>query len=404
MTLEAIHRPLPARVLDLADRALRVTGFRRAQLSPEAIKADAVAATGLNDFGADDFEEGLAVFCHSAETEAGIDLVGRAVLKAFLRRILGNRLLLVEHRKQHPQTAALAQPPIIVLGLPRTGTTFLHRLLAQDPGAYGPPAWQVWRPLPRATGPDKRREVTARAIRDMQKLSPILDARHHVHVDEPEECYHLLDPSFQSVGLGMLCPARGFFHWVREQDPSSAYRMYHEFLRIIQQTAPDKRLTLKAPSHTPYMEAIAGEIPGTLFVQTHRDLAEVAGSFASLCYAMFSVTAPGMAPAAIGDLALELMCWMAQTSMEQRARCELAVADVQYTDLVADPVGTVGRIYEQHALEWTPEIEAAVSAGAAQRPQHKQGKHRYELADFGLNETRVKTALADYAVAYLGSG
>lgn len=99
MTLEPIQRPLPARALDLADRALRATGLRRSRLNPEAIKADAVATTGLDDFGADDFEEGLAVFCRSAESEANIDLVGRAVLKTFLRRILCNRQLLVDYRK-----------------------------------------------------------------------------------------------------------------------------------------------------------------------------------------------------------------------------------------------------------------------------------------------------------------
>ena len=377
--------------------------MRRDRLTPAAVKADAAAATGLDDFGADDFEEGLAVFCHSAETEGGIDFVGRVVLRTFLRRIMCNRLLLVNHRKTSPGPPGLAQPPLIVLGLPRTGTTYLHRLLAQDPAAYGPPTWQVWRPLPRPTGPDKRREITARAIADMHKLSPGLDARHHVHTDEAEECYHLLDPSFRSAGLGMICPVRAYFDWARAQDPAPAYRMYHEYLGIIQQTAPGKRLTMKTPLHTPYMEAIAQEIPGALFVQAHRDLAQIAGSFASLCYAMFSVTAPQPDPSKIGDIVIALMRWMAQRSMEQRQRCDLAVADVQYTDLVADPVATVRRIYHEHGLEWTPVIEAAVRTGAAQRPQHKQGKHRYQLADFGLSEDRVKTALADYAGHYLRS-
>lgn len=396
MTLESIRRPFPARILNLGDRALRVTGIRRDYLTPEAAKADAVEAVGLDDFGSDDFEEGLAVFCRSAETEGGIDAVGRFVLRAFLRRILSNRLLLVHYRRSGLMPPELSRPPLIVLGLPRTGTTFLHRLLAQDPGVYGPPTWQVWRPLPRPAGTDKRREIAARAIADIHKLSPALDARHHVHVDEPEECYHLLDPSFRTGGLGMICPVRDYFDWMQQQDPGPAYRMYHEYLRIIQQTAPDKRLALKTPLHTPYMEAIEKEIPGTLFVQTHRDIGQVAGSLASLCHAMFSVTSPGVDPAIIGDLVIDLMTWMAQAAMEQRERCKFSVVDVQYTDLVADPVTTVRRIYGEHGLEWTPGVEAAVGAGAAQRPQHKQGKHRYELADFGLSEGRVRTALKYY--------
>jgi hypothetical protein len=330
-----------------------------------------------------------------------MDVVGRMVLRAFLRRILGNRLLLVNHRKNNPELPDLAQPPIIVLGLPRTGTTFLHRLLAQDPGVYGPPAWQVWRPLPRLAGPDRRREVAARALKDIHKLSPGLDARHHVAVDEPEEDYHLLDPSFRAAGLGMICPVKGYFDWVKKQDAVPAYRMYHEFLRHIQQTAPGKRLVLKTPLHTPYMETITGEIPGTLFVQTHRDLAQVAGSLASLCYAMFSVTSPKVDPNKIGDIGLDLLQWMARESMEQRARCNLPVVDVQYTDLIADPVATVRRIYAEHDLDWTPQAEAAVRDGAAQRPQHKQGKHRYELSDFGLRTEKVETVLGEYSREYL---
>jgi len=404
MTLDSIQRPLPIRLLDFGDRALRATGLRRDRLNPEAVKADAIASIKLDDFGSDDFEEGLAVFCHSAETEGGIDFLGRAVLRVFLRRILVNRLLLVNRRKTGPALPALTAPPIVVLGLPRTGTTFLHRLLAQDPGAYGPPAWQVWRPLPRPTGPDRRREVTAKAIKDVQKLSPVLDAKHHVQVDEVEECYHLLDPSCRSGGLGMICPVRGYFDWVLKQDLSPAYRIYHEYLQIIQQTMPGKRMTMKTPLHTPYMETIASEIPGTLFVQTHRDLGQVAGSFASLCYSTFAVTSPRLNPHTIGRLVIDLMRWMAQKTIQQRARSELAVVDVQYSDLVTDPVTTLRRIYAEHGLEWTPDIETAVSAGAAQRPQHKQGKHSYQLSDFGLSENEVRTELAEYADIYLDPG
>jgi hypothetical protein len=401
MTLERVRRPLALRLLDFGSRSLRALGLRHDRLTPEAVKADAAAAIGLDDFGSDDFEEGLAVFCNSAETEGRIDFVGRMVLRAFLRRILGNRLLLVNQRKSDPELPDLAQPPIIVLGLPRTGTTFLHRLLAQDPGAHGPPAWQVWQPLPRPTGSDRRREVAARALKDMHKLSPGLDARHHVAVDEPEEDYHLLDPSFKAAGLGMICPVKGYFDWVKEQDAVPAYRMYHEFLRHIQQTAPGKRLVLKTPLHTPFMETITREIPGTLFVQTHRDLPQVAGSLASLCYAMFSVTSPKVDPHKIGEIAMSLLQWMAQASMEQRARCDLPVVDVQYTDLITDPVATVRRIYAEHELEWTPQVEAAVKDGAAQRPQHKQGKHCYELADFGLSAEKVNAELGEYRREYL---
>jgi hypothetical protein len=395
VTLESIQRPLVARVLDLGDRALRSTGLRRNRITPEAAKADAARATGLDDFGADDFEEGLAVFCDSVEEDAKLDMVGREVVRAFLRRILSNRLLLIEYRKRGEETPELV-PPVIVLGLPRTGTTYLHRLLAQDPVAHGPPAWQVWRPLPRLTGPDRRREITIRALEGLRQLSPSLDTKHYQDADEPEECYHLLDPSFRGPGLTMLCHARSFWEWVRQQDIRPAYEMYHEYLRIIQATAPGKRLTLKAPLHTPYMEEIAAEIPGVRFVQTHRDVAQVAASMASLAWSMFAVTSPRLDPKDLGVMIVDLLRWLAETSTAQRERSQLPVVDVQYRDLVADPVTTVHHIHEQHGLEWTPAIEQAVKDGVANRPQHKQGKHRYQLADFGVTEAALREALAPY--------
>jgi hypothetical protein len=386
-------RPALARLLDLGDRMLRAIGIRRRLLTPEGVKADAVAATGLGDFGPPDFEEGLAAFCRSAEQDARLDIVGREIVRRVLRRVLCNRLLLVAHRKRDPQLPELV-PPVIVLGLPRTGTTILHRLLAQDPGAYGPPAWLVWRPLPRISGADRRREITGRAIVSMRRLSPELDIKHYQAVDEPEECYHLLDPSLRSVSLAMLCQARSYFDWAREQDMRPAYQIYHEYLRIIQAQAPGRRLTLKTPLHTPFLEEIVAEIPSVRFVQTHRDPVAIAGSLASLCYSMFAVTSTRVDAQGCGRLTLDLLRWMAERNAEQRQRSALPVVDVRYRDLVSDPVATVHRVHEEHGLGWSPEIEAAVRRGAAERPQHKQGKHRYQLEDFGLSESAVIDAVS----------
>ncbi|MDF1564739.1 MAG: sulfotransferase [Deltaproteobacteria bacterium] len=402
MSLPAPHRPALARAADLWDRLGRGLGLRRDWLTPEALEEDAARMTGLSDFGPDDYREGLEVFCRSLARDAHLDVVGRAVVRSFLRRILGNRLLLVEHRKHAPAPVELVRP-LIVMGLPRTGTTHLHRLLAQDPAAHGPPAWTLWRPLPRLEGPDRRREITIQALEGMRTLSPELDSKHYQEADEPEECYHLLDPSFRAPGLTMLCQARSYWEWVRGQDMRPAYRMYREYLEILQASAPGKRLTLKTPLHTPYLEEILEVIPDACFVQTHRDVVEVAGSMASLAHSMFAVTSPRVDPIQLGELVMDLLRWLAEATLAQREARELPVVDVAYRDLLADPVGTVGRIHEVHGLPFTAEVEAAVRAGAERRPQHRKGTHRYELADFGLSEARVREALAPYVERFLGA-
>jgi hypothetical protein len=237
----------------------------------------------------------------------------------------------------------------------------------------------------------------------LRKIAPDLDRKHYQDADEPEECYHLLDPSFRALGLSMLCAAWGYSAWSMKQDLRPAYRMYREYLQIIQTEVPGRRLTLKAPTHTPYLKEILAEIPNARFVQTHRDPVEAAGSLASLLYSMHSVTSPSLDPRRTGETVVDLLSWMADRTLEQRRHAGLPVVDVQYSDLVQDPVGTVRSIHEAYDLAWSPEIEKAVSAGIARRPQHKQGAHRYTLSDFGLAESQVRDALGVYSAQFLGA-
>jgi len=399
--MERNRRPLRARLIDLGDRALCATGLRHNRLEPQAVKAAAIHSVGLEDFGEPDFEEGLALFCRSAEEEGRIDYVGRQVLRSLLKRALANRLLLVHHLSQDPEPVQLVSP-VIVLGLPRTGTSYLQWLLAQDPVAYGPPTWQVLRPLPRPSGPDRRREVTAKALEGMRVLSPDLERKHHQDVDQPEECYHLLDPSFRAPGLSMLCHCRSYFDWALAGDVRPAYRMYRQFLEVIQAGVPGRRLTLKAPLHTPYMVEILDEIPSVRFVQTHRDPVAATGSLASLVYSMLAMTSCRITPAQCGRVALELMQGVGERIVAQREGAELPVVDVAYRELVSEPVGVVRRVHEEHGLGWTPEIEARVRAGVADRPQHGQGRHHYRLEDFDLDRAEILEAVAPYLERFGG--
>ena len=122
---------------------------------------------------------------------------------------------------------------------------------------------------------------------------------------------------------------------------------------------------------------------------------------ASLLFSMFAMTSTRVDARECGEMTLVLLRWMADRNLEQRSRCALPVVDVQYSDSVRDPVGTVRQVHEAHRLDWTPEIEEAVRVGAANRPQHKQGKHRYVLADFGLSESAINDAIGDHAAAVM---
>ncbi len=395
--LQLDARPKLARYVDLADKVLRIVGVRRLQFTPDAAKRAACEAMGLRDFGDADFEQGLAVFCACVEAEANLDWVGRNIAWSALKRILSNRLLLVDFSKRNPDFESQELvPPIMVLGLPRTGSTLLHRLLAHVPQSYGPPCWEVWRPLPRLHGTDSRRKATTAALDAMRALTPSLDAKHFQDTDEPEECYHLLDPSMRGPGLTMLCPAWSYATWLRTADVRPAYRMYRQYLQIFQAAHPGMRLALKAPLHTPRMREILGEIPQVKFVQTHRDPVDVVASTCSLALTMMALTSPHVDPRRLGEHVLSMCVWIAEQAKRQREELKPHVVDVHYRDLVRDPCATVQTIYEQHGLPWTEEARRQVQAAVDARPQHVHGRHAYRLEDFGLSESGVREALGAF--------
>ena len=399
--LEPVRRPLKIRLLNAFDRGLRGLGARRQSFVPEELKAAAAARVGLSDFGPDDFEEGLAVACNAAE-EAGLDIVGRAVAEAGLRRILGNRLLWVDYKQRNPAVfQAPLTPPLIVVGLPRTGTTALHRLLSCDPAAHAPPTWQVWRPLPVPGKPDKRREITQRAIEGLRQLAPQLDKKHYLDADATEECWHLLDPSFRGPGPYTLFPADRYYAWLAGQDVGPSYAMYRDFLQIFQSENPALRLTMKAPAHAQHVADLKTAVPEALLVQTHRDPVELAGSMISLAYTMMGTTKPDIDPIHIGRLSLRLLKDYQQGNLEQRAQLTDRIVDVRFTEFVSDPVATVRRVYEEHRLPFDAQVEAVMRDGVANRPRNKHGKHSWNLDDYGVTEAEIRDLFAEYEARFL---
>lgn len=403
MVLEPVTRPLQVRLLDAGDRALRRLGVRRHRFDPEALKAAAAKSVGLSDYGPPDFEEGLRMACESAEDpDARLDIVGRAVVEATLKRILTNRLLWWNAKKTRPEV--FEQPliaPLVVVGLPRTGTTALHRLLSYDPHGYAPPTWEVWRPLPRPQGPDGRRDVAVKAIAGLRQLAPQLDAKHYLDADATEECWHLRDPSFRGVGPYHLWPAMTYYDWLGTQDVGPSFAMYRDFLQLLQAAHPGKRLTLKAPSHAPHVADYEAAVPEAMFVQTHRDPVELAGSMVSLAITMMQTVAPRVDVQRVGRWSFRMLTDWVAANLEQRERLKRPIVDVRYDDFVKDPVGTVRRVYEHHGLPFTDEVERAIRAGAAERPQNAHGKHVWDLGEMGLSEGEIREVFAAYASRFL---
>ncbi|MCB9797165.1 MAG: sulfotransferase [Alphaproteobacteria bacterium] len=395
-------RPLQVRLADALDRASRRLGRDKAPITPEAAEQSAIALTGLRDFGPDDYREGLERFCATVVEDAQPDLIGRHLIRSALRRILANRLLLIERQRSAPEVFETPlRDPIVIVGLPRSGSTFLHRLLAEDPEAYAPPMWKLMRPFAIPGRDDRRQEVTRAGILQLRALAVDLDQKHFMDADAPEECFYLRDVGFKGPGLGHLCFAERYNDWVLSQDAGPSYDYYARTLRALQAEVPGRRLVLKAPSHTLHLRELEESVPGVRLIQTHREPRSVVPSHASLALSLASVSSRAVDPRRVTEMVLRINHALVDQLPERRAELRAPVVDLRYPELIADPIAAIRRLYAALEMELSPEAEQRMRQRVADRPKHKYGTHRYDLDELGLSEARIDALFAEYKRAFL---
>lgn len=246
-------------------------GLPPIRFEPGRLIARAEAKTGLSDWGEPGWQEGLARLCQSVAEDANLSLVGKIALHDVVSEALMTRLRRIEARKTRPEVfRAPLVPPLIVVGLPRSGTTHLHRLLALAADARVLAFWELRKPMV-GPGPDDRRATVAARFARVKQLAPEMDARHKTGPDEPEECMMLLDSTMVSLTFWVFAPVYGYLEWLVHQDAGPLYKVYREHLQLFQTESPGRRLTLKAPVHTAFLDALVAAVPEAMIVQTHRE-------------------------------------------------------------------------------------------------------------------------------------
>ncbi len=400
--LETFSPPLPVRVFNQSGHLFRKLGVELIALEPEALRRWAVAETGLSDFGREGHEEALEVLCRSLEEDAQLSMVGRISLRQVLRRSLVNRLRRVEATRCRPQIfAAPLKRPLIVIGLPRSGTTFLHRLLCLAPEARPLRTFELQSPFAPTSGRDKRVQESRSDLKKIKSIARALDAKHFMGAEEPEECMWLLNSSLVSATFWVFAPVYAYLDWYLEQDHGPAYQAYREHLQLFQAESPDLRLTLKAPIHTGHLDALLEAVPEAMVVQTHRDPKPVMGSANSLFFTIHSVMSEGVDVARMGRKNLEMLSRMMGQHLEARERWDDRILDVHYDDLISDPLSTLKRVHDHYELGWDDALEARVTTHLGERKQHRFGKHTYSLEECGLSSAEVDEAFAPYRARFL---
>lgn len=402
---EPIAEPGVIRWLVAVHHGLCRLGWDPYELHVDGLLRAARRHTGLEDFGDPRFIEPLRL---RTEFYAGLDELsplGRFLTFHRLLRPLTNRLLIEAQVKHHPAIhEEQIRRPLFITALPRTGTTFLFNLMAQDPGARPLLYWETHFPVPiiGRFGNDRRITLARQQVTRLNRAIPAALRIHAMDPEGPEECVGLLSNAF-------LLPHQDYrdLRWHRwiEQAPAgffvAGYREYETQLKILQAQNRQGRWLLKCPFHLFSLSALLEVFPDASVVQCHRDPLNSIPSFASLSALWHRVTDRAVDAHAIGRATVELFTQLLARGEAARGRFAARhFFDLQYQELIADPIGTVRHIYRHFDYPYSPSFEEAMRAWLAANPQHKHGKHHYRLGDFGLERAWIDERFYDYRTRF----
>jgi hypothetical protein len=368
----------------------------RASLQEDSLLRAARRLTGLSDFGDEEFREPLRRLADAHENEGRLSPTGRALRRASFVDMLATRLRVQRRIVRDPKI--LDEPPrtpLVVTGLPRTGTTLLQRLLSLDPGARPLRAWEAMWPAPLSrtgNGEDSRIRHARRLVWLTRRFLPGIDAIHPLDPEGPEECTRLLESSFRWDFFAIESRLPGYAAWVRAQGPDfmlPAYRWYATQLQVLQAQGSGGRWVLKSPAHVGNLRALLEVLPGARVVVALRDPRESVASACSLFGLLYGTTADDPRTTRIGPGVARSLAAALTRGLETAALEPERVRVVRYEDLTRDPLGTLAGIHAGFGIPFPAELEDSARGWLAANRQGSHGVHAYDLESYGLDEETV---------------
>lgn len=360
--------------------------------------------TGLDDFGHPPFDEPLRRLVESMEHEARLNPMGRLATRYDLIHLLVNRLRMEEDRRRHPGIVA-EEPrrPIFIAGLPRTGTTLLHSLLALDPANRVPLTWETMYPSPPPEAAtyltDRRIDRVEVQIRWFHRMLKDFNRIHPVGARLPIECLVITSHAFLSYQFETTHRLPSYLGWLEGQDLRPAYEVHRRFLQHLQWRCPGERWVLKAPAHMFDFEALFSVYPDACVVMTHRDPIAMTASNASLTATLRGAFSDKVDPLEVGPECTRRWAEAITRALRSRDRgCAPAdrFLDLYYDDLVGDPIGAVRKVYAHFDLPFPERLDEKVGQFHRKNPKDRFGRHRYSLEDFGLSRDEELKRYAAY--------
>lgn len=379
-----------------------------APLDAEPLLAEARRRTGRDDFGDPFFRKGLDVLLRALRDEAALHASGLAIVREDLIRLLSNRLELTAVFRAHPEiTARRIERPIFIVGLPRTGSSILHELLAVDPENRTPMTWEVKFPYPppeAATAEsDPRIAAMDAELAAMDVAIPEFKKMHPQGARLPQECLNLTTHELASIFWSVSHDVPSYQAWLDDVDARPVYAFHHRMLRYFHWHRPPERWVLKSSSHLWSLDALLDEYPDACLVQTHRDPLKVLASFTSLVKTLrrlYSDRFDGL------RIAREQAAFLADglaRAVAVRDSGRLApeqVVDLHFRDFIADPIARIAGIYAHFGRRLSPEAETRMRRFLAANPGDQYGPHRYRFSETGLNPAAERRRFAAYQARF----
>ena len=402
------ERPAPVLIEDLAAptfppdadaiRAAMAEWGATLALEPDALMAAARDEAGLDDFGDEAFVERLALVCACLTKEAGLSPGGVAAAWVQLTGLLRNRLRVEDIVRRHPEILELpVNAPIVICGLPRTGTTHLHNLLSADPALRSLPYWESEEPVAAAGQPDDRAARTAAALDVLNLTMPYFKRMHEMTPEHVHEEIGLLALDFSSMYFETMAPMPSWQAFYRATDQRPHYAYLRKVLQVLQFLRGGERWVLKSPQHLEQFPALVDTFPDATFVVTHRDPVAVTASLGTMMSYLARLNLDPVDPHRIAGYWADRLESMLRACVDTRDQLPAHRSiDVRFSDFMADDLAMVGRVYDVAGQPMTDTARRAMATFMAGNQRGRHGGVIYRFPDIGLDQAERRAALQFY--------
>lgn len=409
MSYKTPRLPLPIRLFNRAMASLGPWQKQLISLEPDALLRKAQQQCGLQDFGSDYFRDPLERLCLSLENDARLTALGRIIARQQLLDLLSHRLQFIDIFKRHPDIAE--QPviaPIFILGMPRTGTTSMHELMALDPQFRVPLSWEVDEPFPpprtETYHTDPRINKVAKKLAQVDRLLPDFKYMHPMGAELPQECVALFSHDFTSMIFDVQFRLKSYQAWLLDADMGEAFRNHRRWLQLLQWQCPADTWVLKSPQHLWNVEDLLREYPDARVIQTHRDPVKVALSVGSLTATLRSLASEQVDLPEVTAAYADYLAQGSERTMAARAKGLLPpeqVIDVQFAEFRQNPIASLARVYSHFGKPLSPatteRMQHFLDAG---KNSERHGRHHYRLQDAGIDLQQSRARFASYVETY----